>query len=452
MILYNYDAVKRYFTAPLKSMTKDSFIMTERLYRHDVYMKECTAQITNIDYKDNLVLLEFDRSVFFPEGGGQSCDKGTVTLLSDGKGGNRTFNVTDVQEYDADTVVHTVEAPDRNVFTIGDSVSMKIDWERRFDNMQRHCGEHILSGIFYREFGGVNRGFHMGDDYMTIDISLEEKPEYSEITWEMAKHAELCANEVIWANAPVTVHYFKTRKEAEHFPVRKKLAIEENISIVCVGDPSNPSDSVACCGTHPAAAGQVGLIKIWKVEPNKKMFRIYCEAGKRAYLDYEKKHDLITVIGNKYSAGADDLLSKMASHDEKNKAMRQELASMRKIIAEMRINEIKAALDKLENGASSEKRTPLYTHFYDDLRADDLMTIGKAFIGNTRHLIALASSAENVIMLFSDGKSFDCGKLIKENAPIYNGKGGGRADNARALFPNREYLETFLDLLEKHLR
>ena len=440
----------RAVTAP-KYLRKNEPDMTERLYRNDVYMTECEAVITNIETKDGRVILEFDRSVFFPEGGGQSCDLGFIANYGQGQSsaGKKkdapVFNVTDVQE-NGERVLHTIETGDPGVFRTGDAVTMKIDWDRRFDNMQRHCGEHILSGIFYREFGGVNRGFHMGDDYMTIDISLEEKPEFKEVTWDMAKHAELCANEVIWSNAPVTVHYFATKKDAETFPMRKKLEIEENISIVCVGDPSDPSDSVACCGTHPAYAGQIGLIKIWKVEPNKGMFRIYCEAGKRAYLDYQKKHDLVTVIGNKYSAGPDDLLDKMAAHDEKSKAMRQELGQMRRMVAEARIKDIELGLRELDPKAK------MIVRIYDDLRPDDLMNIGKAFIGNTDKLVALATLTENVVMLFSDGKSFDCGRLIKENAPIYNGKGGGRNDNARALFPSQEYLETFLDLLEKHIR
>ena len=132
--------------------------------------------------------------------------------------------------------------------------------------------------------------------------------------------------------------------------------------------------------------------------------------------------------------------------EEKTKAMRAELASMRKLVTDARIKEIE--LELKEPGESKA----MLAKIYDDLRAEDLIHIGKAFIGTTSKLIALASLTENVVMLFSDGKAYDCGKLIKDNAHIYNGKGGGRPDNARALFPNREYLETFIDLLDKHLR
>ena len=131
---------------------------TTKLYQKDVYIKEWQTTIERID--ENRVYLQ--ESAFFPEGGGQSCDIGTITLCSDP---SQTFAVIDVQE-DGDDVAHTVSSADG--LHAGDAVSCVLDWDRRFDNMQRHCGEHILSGIFYQECGGVNRGFHMGEDQVRI--------------------------------------------------------------------------------------------------------------------------------------------------------------------------------------------------------------------------------------------------------------------------------------------
>ena len=272
---------------------------TKRLFKEDVYMKEAEAVITSLsETNDGKVALTLDRTIFFPTGGGQSCDRGTIA----------GFKVTDVYEDEAaDDIIHIVDASPAD-FETGTAVYLILDWEHRFDNMQRHCGEHILSGMFFREYGGVNRGFHMGDQYMTIDISLEARPEFTSITWDMAKHAEECANEAIWQNQPVITRHFDTKKEAQNLPLRKALALEKDITIVCVGSVENPSDCVACCGTHPAAAGQVGLIKIFKVEPNKGMFRIYFEAGKRAFLKYQQELDTLTALSNSLSAGTDDVL------------------------------------------------------------------------------------------------------------------------------------------------
>ncbi len=400
---------------------------TIKLYQQDVYMKECTSIITAVDGD----VIQLDQTVFFPTGGGQSCDLGTI-------GG---MEVVEVFE-EGDDVFHRLA--EGSFPETGQQVNCEINWDRRFDNMQRHCGEHILSGIFFREFGGVNRGFHMGDDYMTIDISLEEDPSVTEITWEMAKHAELCTNEVIWSNAPVTVCRFETREEAEKMPLRKKLAIDEEISIVCVGDINNAADCVACCGTHPATAGQVGLVKLFKVEKNKGMFRIYFEAGKRALLDYDKKHDLLTVLGNRYSAGPDDLLNKMDARKEKEQAIKNELHILRQSVIESRVASIREDL-------AAADPDEILVYEFGDMKTDDLLNIGRPVMDEVRKLLLIVSPQDNTLLLFSDG-TIECGKLVKENASIYNGKGGGSKNNARAIFPKREGLDTFIDLIRKHLK
>ena len=400
---------------------------TIKLYQQDVYMKECTSIITAVDGD----VIQLDQTVFFPTGGGQSCDLGTI-------GG---MEVVEVFE-EGDDVFHRLA--EGSFPETGQQVNCEINWDRRFDNMQRHCGEHILSGIFFREFGGVNRGFHMGDDYMTIDISLEEDPSVTEITWEMAKHAELCTNEVIWSNAPVTVCRFETREEAEKMPLRKKLAIDEEISIVCVGDINNAADCVACCGTHPATAGQVGLVKLFKVEKNKGMFRIYFEAGKRALLDYDKKHDLLTVLGNRYSAGPDDLLNKIDARKEKDQAIKNELHILRQSVIESRVASIREDL-------AAADPDEILVYEFGDMKTDDLLNIGRPVMDEVKKLLLIVSPQDNTLLLFSDG-TIECGKLVKENASIYNGKGGGSKNNARAIFPKREGLDTFIDLIRKHLK
>lgn len=397
---------------------------TKKLYRDNVYLSICDAEVLKVEGND----IVLDQTVFFPEGGGQSCDMGTIN----------NFEVQDVQEINNE-VIHTVK--DHN-FNIGDKVSCQINWAHRFDNMQRHCGEHIMSGMWFREYGGVNRGFHMGDNYMTVDISLEENPKYTEVTWEMAQHIEDCTNEAIWQNLPVISRHFDRKKEAENLPLRKALAIEENITIVCVGDINNPSDCVACCGTHPATSGQVGLLKIYKVEKNKGMFRIYFEAGKRAMADFDAKHDIITEISNKYSAGTDDLIKKLDAQEDRYKELKQTHTKLRNSIIKIRQDEIEAALDDCSD---------ILLYRYDDMLIDDLLNIGRPLMDKVKKLLLIADDSSNTLLLFSNG-TVECGKLVKENASIYNGKGGGNKNNARAIFPSRDMMDTYIDLIEKHLR
>ena len=410
---------------------------TQRLFKEDVYMKETEAVITSLaEANGRRTAVTLDKTIFFPTGGGQSCDKGTIA----------GFQVVDVYEDEkADDIVHVLDCSPADIEGLAaykeqNGVQLILDWEHRFDNMQRHCGEHILSGMFFREYGGVNRGFHMGDQYMTIDISLEAMPEFTTITWEMAKHVEECANEAIWQNQPVITRHFDTKKEAENLPLRKALALEKDITIVCVGSVENPADCVACCGTHPATAGQVGLIKIFKVESNKGMFRIYFEAGKRAFLKYQNELDTLTTLANSLSAGTDDVLSKYHAQVEKNKESRNQLHFLKKEVIARETADIAAALERGEN-----------VRRYHILSLDDLTVLAREVSPHANKIAFLVHEPSYTVFLVSDG-SVDCGKLVKDNAQIYGGKGGGNKTTARAIFTKDEYVDTFIDLIEKHLR
>lgn len=402
---------------------------TRRLFKEDVYMNSASAVITGVEEKDPGILVTLNQTVFFPTGGGQSCDRGTLNGIP----------VTDVFEEDGE-IFHVLGAGNEKARKLapGDEVKLSIDWDHRFDNMQRHCGEHILSGKFYELYGGINRGFHMGEDYMTIDISLEEKPEYDRITWEMAKEAELRTNEAIWADLPVITRHFDVREEAENLPLRKALAFDEDITIVCVGDVEKPADCVACCGTHPSSAGQVGMVKIYKVESNKGMFRIYFEAGRRAFRQYQDRFDVLTTLENRLSAGFGDLMPKYEAQQEKSKAVRDELYHLKKWVIAREIEDIRIQL------------TPAFVRRYDRLSINDILDIGRGLAGSIPTVAFLIHEPSNTVLLFSD--SHDCGKLVKENASIYNGKGGGNKNSARAIFSRTDYVDTFIDLIEKHLR
>ncbi len=454
--------------------------MTTRLYQNDVYIKEWDAKITSVELSDEagLAAVTLDRSAFFPEGGGQSCDIGTI-------GG---FSVIDVQE-DGDEVIHKIKigatdagreagpsdtaqksdasntsqeagASDAGLQP-GSEVHCRLDWSRRFDNMQRHCGEHILSGIFYARCGGVNRGFHMGADYMTIDISLEDEPSDSDATrpdkidMDIALDCEGRANEVIWSNAPVTVFRFEERSQVEEMPLRKALAFDEDISIVCVGSPDNPADCVACCGTHPAHAGEVGLIKIFKVENYKGMFRIYFEAGSRALKDYDKKHAIITELAEKHSSSIDDLSVALRAQEDKLAECKNQLFHAKKAL----VRRESEALHKLLSGDGQalggtegqiREDGPLLLYPLDDFSLDDTFELAKEFMGKVSKLLLLYSKDQTSFILVSGGDPH-CGNLVREYASFYKGKGGGSDTSARAIFTTEEDAMLFADLLTKHL-
>lgn len=456
-------------------------MMTTKLYQIDTYLKEWDARILAAKPAPEVpgdsakqpaggsadaspqtcYLIQLDQTAFFPEGGGQGADHGKLRLI--GSDSEAVFSVIDVQE-DGDLIWHTVCLPDPadgssaptgelcTILSEGCKVHCILDWDRRFEHMQRHCGEHILSGAFYRLFGGANHGFHMGQDYMTIDIALEDQ---SPVTLEMAHQAEMLANQAIWDDLPVSVSYFDTRQEAEQLPLRKALAFDEAISIVTIGKPSDPApaDCVACCGTHPSTTGQVGLIKIYKVEKYKDMTRIYCDAGRKALADYQQKHEILTNEANRYSASVEEFPEKLRIQEEKMNAVRNELYHLKKAYIEAEKEKLDAVLGDIDQSSS---KTPVILYPLLHLSMDDAFTMAKSYmgkvrVGKTHPLLLLYVPAQTSCVLVSDG-TVHCGKLVKEYASFYQGKGGGNDVSARAIFTSDEDVRLFADLLSKHLK
>lgn len=403
---------------------------TIKLYNDNVYLSECAATVTDVTEKGVIL----DRTIFFPEGGGQSSDIGTLINSSD----ETTYPVTHASE-SGDTIIHEIS---NHNLQVGDKVICRINWPHRFDNMQRHCGEHLLSGAMYKLFGGVNRGFHMGEHFMTADINLEKDPSFTEVTWEMAMEAEELVNSHIWQDLPVKAEEFSTGEEAAKMPLRKELAVDEDVRVVTIGNDDVIADCVACCGTHPTSTAQIGLLKIYKVEKNKGMFRIYFEAGKRAMEDYRAKHDILTALSNRYSTGIDELTDKIEKQEKRHEETKNTLNKLRNVLISQKTEEIKKELSA---------GVPFISRFYDEFTPEDIMKIGKHILQDINGLVVAGDLNTNTLILFSDGTN-DCGKLVKDNAGVYNGKGGGRKDNARALFPDYDSMMLFTDALEKLLR
>ncbi len=447
-------------------------MQTIKLFKENVYMKDAEAVITSAEEKNGELLLMLDRTIFFPGGGGQSCDLGTIA----------GFSLADVYEHDKKIYHKLVIPQDREkeaseTLREGASVHLALDWARRFDNMQRHCGEHILTGIFYREWGGINRGFHMGDDYMTIDIAMEDGAGAEAITWEMCLEAERLANEVITADMPMIIRHFDSFEEAASQPMRKKLTIKEDITLVGIGSVEYDWGCAACCGTHPSSTAQVGLIKIYKLEANKGMYRIYFEAGRRAFEKYQQQFEVLSTLCNSLSAGEADVLEKFRKNREKDKEIRASLHFLKKEIIAREASSIIKDLKAMGSPKSSrnsdkvpsqkqkqkqerkreqdcehepEQKKPPQRR-YSLLSLDDLVSLSREISPHAGKIYFLVHEPTHTVLLVSDGNT-DCGKLVKENASIYSGKGGGNKTMARAIFPKNEYVDVFIDLIEKHLR
>lgn len=409
---------------------------TEKYYQHDVDCRELNGRIEAIQNDGKSTRIIMDRTVFFPTGGGQPCDTGTI-VTPDGT----SVSVVDVQEdKESGIISHTIEIDPSEIdaLQVGMTVTQKLNEDRRRVNTQRHTGEHILTGAFIQLFGGANKGFHIGGEYVTIDMDYDGK----KLTEEQVRAAEKLANEVIWANLPVTVSTFPNREEASVMPTRKPVTQDGEITIVSIGDLESPHDCVACCGTHFHRTGEVGLIRIHKFEPNKGMNRIYFECGDRAFESMQSDDTLLRSVQERFSAGSHDLLQKMDIRDEKEAELRQDCTGLRQYYRDREMARITSLL---------HRDTP---DFYQDsftlVSPDDLLKLGFAVMEDEAApaLMALVHRPSHTVLLFSDG-SRNCGALVKEHAKSLGGRGGGRPDQARALMPNEDAVEKFIESLKE---
>ena len=257
---------------------------TQKYYEADAYRREADAVILAAEPDGRGGgKLALDGTVFYPEGGGQPADHGTLTLPDGAR-----LTVTDVHEQGG-VIWHRVDAlPDTGAS--GTSVTGRIDWAGRCVKMQQHTGEHILSGILHQMFGAENVGFHIGSDAVRMDTSVP-------ISAEGLREAELAANRIVWQNVPVLITY-PTREELTRMTYRSKKEIEGQVRIVTIPG----ADVCACCGTHTAATGAVGQIKILAAENYKGGVRLSIVCGERALLAAQAMRQRQADIGALLSA------------------------------------------------------------------------------------------------------------------------------------------------------
>ena len=229
--------------------------MTEKLYYKDAYLAEFTATVLACDAIDGSYRIVLDKTAFFPEEGGQYSDHGYI----------ESSRVRDVRE-ESGVIYHLADSP----VTVGASVNCRIDFDERYEKMQCHTAEHILSGLIYTHFGLDNVGFHLGADYVTMDVSgVLERQDLDRI--------EDMANAIVFENVAV-ISEFPTPSELPTLNYRAKLDLTENVRIVRIGE----YDACACCAPHVARSGECGLIKILDFQKLRGGIRMFITAGRRA--------------------------------------------------------------------------------------------------------------------------------------------------------------------------
>ena len=364
---------------------------TEKLYYTDPFLTTFTAKVLSCEAGKGGYLVTLDRTAFYPEGGGQPADHGTLGGIA----------VTDVHEKDG-VVIHTVE----KAVEIGENVTGSIDWARRFDHMQQHSGEHILSGILCRDYHCDNVGFHLGTDTVTIDYNTD-------ISWEEALAAEYQANQVIWADAPVEITY-PSPAELEQLDYRSKKALTGKVRIVTFPE----ADCCACCGTHVLRAGQVGIIKVLSCQKFRSGVRMEILCGERAWRYLSGTYDQAHAVGQHLSV----------------KPL-EAAAAVERLTEEL--TAAKARMAELEGEVFSHK-----AHAYcgkgdvvlvePPLRPDGVRRLADAVAKECGGLAAVFAGEDgryNYALVRADGA--DIAPLVKSMNAALTGRGGGRSGFAQ---------------------
>ena len=359
---------------------------TRRLYYEDVYKKEFTAKVLECREAKKGFQLLLDESAFYPEGGGQPSDTG---LLNEVK-------VTEVHEKEGELLHYTEEA-----IQPGTEVRGKIDWARRFDLMQQHSGEHMVSGLVHEKYGYDNVGFHMGSDVITIDFS-------GILSEEQMAEIEEQVNLKIWEDAPVEIFY-PSREELDTLDYRSKKELTGQVRIVRFPG----ADTCACCGTHVTHTGEIGMVKLLSVVRFREGVRMEMISGKRV-LDYlnmvnEQNHQ----ISVKLSAKMDKTAQAVDRLWEENFALKGRIHSMEE---EMFSSEAK----KWEGHGS-------VLLFKEGLEADSVRKLTDAVMQTCEGCCAVFSKHPDGSYKYAMGEiNGDLRQFTKEMNAALNGRGGGK--------------------------
>ena len=378
--------------------------MTHRLYYTDPYLRAFDATVARLDRRDDRLLVTLDRTAFYPTSGGQPFDTGRLGALT----------VVEAVDEDDGTVTHVTELKTENVeLKTGDLVHGEIDWARRFDHMQQHSGQHVLSAAFDKLFAVRTVSFHLGGAVSTIDLAREMSPA------EIAA-AETEANRIVWEDRPVTVR-FVDAEEAARLPLRKEPARGGTLRLIEV----EGFDLSACGGTHVARTGGIGTIAVASWERFKGGQRLEFLCGGRALGGYRRLRDAITASVRLLSVLPAELPAAIerlqADAREQNRAM----DGLQRDLAGYRAGELAA-------GAEETASCRLVARVVG-ADANALKALATAIVAKPGFLVVLVSSSTPALVVIarSADVSVSAQKLVASLIAQFGGRGGGRPELAQ---------------------
>lgn len=368
----------------------------EKLYYERPYVKQFEAEVTGcIPDKDGKYLVQLSRTAFYPEGGGQPADTGTL-------GDAHVLDVRDRPE----GIVHITDRPlpEKSV------VTGILDWERRFSHMQNHSGEHLFSGVVHKYYGYDNVGFHMGKDEVTVDFN-------GILTLEQAEEVEAEVNELIWQNIPVLETY-PSKEELNALNYRSKKELSGQVRII----EFPGADICACCGTHVMTAGEIGILKVTGLMRYKGGVRISLLCGREAFHDYRRKLKAVQGISVLLSAKPDSVLETVTKLKEDGAKKDGDVSRLTRELLEYKTAQFPVSGD------------PLLV-FEENLLPAQLRQFATMLYEEKKGNVVLVCSGEDGLYQYAAGSSdMDMREFSRQLNEKLNGRGGGNALLAQGTF------------------
>ena len=369
----------------------------KKLYYEDVHMTEFEAVVTECTYdeKKKVYKVVLDRTAFFPEEGGQTADKGSI-IISD----TTTLPLLDAHIKN-DIIYHYIEQE----IPVGTKVTGNVDWNQRFDFMQQHSGEHIISGLVNKYYGYDNVGFHLGLQEVTLDFN-------GVLTLEQLREIEVKANEAVWENLPVEIE-FPSSEKLQTLEYRSKLDLTENVRIVTIPG----FDVCACCAPHVDTTGQIGIIKITNVQSHRGGVRVNILCGNRALRDYTTKQNNAATISASLSVKQDFISDGVERLKEEN-------FKQKEVINRLQASILKNLADSLPSPLESNHAI-LFVEPMDDIAIrnliNDLVPKYSGYVG-----VFWGNDADGYRYIVGSS-SLDCRELAMVLREKFGAKGGGKA-------------------------
>ena len=390
--------------------------MTERLYYSDSYLTEFRASVVECAAGGNKLYL--DRTAFYPTSGGQLFDTGSISGVA----------VLEVMD-EGERVAHILDAP-----VAADEVECRVNWPRRFDHMQQHSGQHLLSAVFHKLFGIATLSVHFGEESSTIDVQA------SSLSAAQIRAAERRANEAVWENRPVTVSFAENSDELGLRKASERAGLLRIVSIEGL-------DRSACGGTHVRATGEIGPVLIRKLDKIRGVARVEFLCGLRALGRARADFDALSGIAQSLSAPLDETpalvsaqMESLKSADKERRRLENELgAAIGRELYDATPPDaqgIRRVVKRLESGAVSGPSL------------DQLRAIAQGFCARPRAVfVGAVEEPPAILMATSPDSGLDAGKLIKAALTEVGGKGGGAPRIAQGSVPSKEALERALTAL-----